>query len=368
MLSTLFLGMVVVSGCSDAVSVAPEDPILTPVFSLIGGPGKAETPLYAGQTNLVGKVTVEVAGPNLEVTYIVNAPNLLCETHLAVATSLEGIPQTRTNNPVPGRFPFGDDFDPCIGDPVSYSVPIPDGYISNTGLFIAAHAVVALQRDCDEGDVEGFISEFPSEANVCVVGSGTGTSFYFDEVVLTEAGILNGTYGAWCVDLDRIMRPPACFDALVLPAVEPFDQGDFDFMLYPENLPKVNWILNQSFLGENLGNTNLVTFGDIQRAIWLLLEDPMELPDQGTAPWDDDNVNAIIDMASENGDFFPGCGEYIGVVLDGKPEEGFPEGRQPIIIPKEIECLCTADDTAWGFGTRFTPQGNWAWYFQFKIS
>jgi len=71
-------------------------------------------PLYAGQDMLVGNVLVWDNGIELCVKYQLSEDALtkgwlLTETHLAVATSLAGIPQTKKGNPIPGKFPYGND-------------------------------------------------------------------------------------------------------------------------------------------------------------------------------------------------------------------------------------------------------------------
>ncbi len=99
------------------------------VFSLVPAMGFAdndcepcepwkEVDLIAGQHNVVGTVTVENDNEYLCVTYALDEESLaegwlIYETHLAIATELDGIPQTRANrwgtNPIPGQFPYGDD-------------------------------------------------------------------------------------------------------------------------------------------------------------------------------------------------------------------------------------------------------------------
>ena len=73
-----------------------------------------EFPLYAGQDMLVGNVLVWDDGIELCVKYQLSAEALaegwlLTETHLAVANDVSGIPTNKSGNPVPGKFPYGDD-------------------------------------------------------------------------------------------------------------------------------------------------------------------------------------------------------------------------------------------------------------------
>jgi len=124
--------------------------------------------LYAGQNILVGTVEVSNDTEYLYVTYMVDAPWCLTETHLAVAINLDGIPQTKKDNPIPGQFPYqccydedaaqwvfqikedGDENAVCDADdspetcltPITYTIPLPLDLAPDTELFIAAHAVV----------------------------------------------------------------------------------------------------------------------------------------------------------------------------------------------------------------------------------
>ena len=92
------------------------------------------TQLYAGQNIPVGEVNVWNDGTNLYVQFITEGGWQLVETNLAVATSLEGIPQTGSGNPKVGKFPYKDDPDGTYEIPLAWS--------AGTRLYIAAHAVV----------------------------------------------------------------------------------------------------------------------------------------------------------------------------------------------------------------------------------
>jgi len=96
--------------------------------------------LYAGRTMNAGTVSVSNDTVNLYVQYSTASPWVLTAAHLAVADSLAGIPQTKTKNPIPGRFPYSATFDPEV---TSFTFTIPmSNYNPGQTLFIAAHAVV----------------------------------------------------------------------------------------------------------------------------------------------------------------------------------------------------------------------------------
>ncbi|MEM2386334.1 MAG: hypothetical protein QXO67_05050, partial [Candidatus Bathyarchaeia archaeon] len=68
--------------------------------------------------------------------------------HLAVATSLAEIPQTKTGNPIPGKFQYSSYHDPS--DFVTeYTYQIPLTWDTSKTLYIAAHAkVVHVSHEC----------------------------------------------------------------------------------------------------------------------------------------------------------------------------------------------------------------------------
>lgn len=75
----------------------------------------------------------------------------------------------------------------------------------------------------------------------------------------------------------------------------------------------------------------------------------------------------------------PGQFPYGDSELDGVPfytecidwPDGWEIGDELFIaahaVVKKTECIITADETAWGEGTRFNQRGNWGWYFKYKI-
>ena len=61
--------------------------------------------LYAGNKGpQMGWVAVEIVGDNLEIQYGAFGNWRITETHVAVAESFEGIPQTKSGNPKVGKF------------------------------------------------------------------------------------------------------------------------------------------------------------------------------------------------------------------------------------------------------------------------
>ena len=115
-------------------------------------------PLWAGQAKTDSTVTVWDDGTYLYVKYDTVGGWMLTETHVAVASSLDGIPQTKKGNPIPGQFPFGTEHDPAVN---TYTYVIPLDSLSGW-IFIAAHAVVV--NGCQEETAwAGCQNEFPGK-------------------------------------------------------------------------------------------------------------------------------------------------------------------------------------------------------------
>jgi hypothetical protein len=70
------------------------------------GSGVASFKLLAGQTIEAGSVTATVKGSALEVAFTTTDGWELTEAHLWLGNTLDDLPQTKTGNPVPGKFPY----------------------------------------------------------------------------------------------------------------------------------------------------------------------------------------------------------------------------------------------------------------------
>lgn len=130
------------------------------------------TTLYAGQTIDAGTVTVSNDGTNLYVQYSTKNGWLMTETHLAIATSLAGIPQTKNGNPKVGNFAYQRSYNPAVGtdtyvfslDQLAVSLHLDRFTCGSSQLYIAAHAVVvqlgsggeASSRETGWGSGPGF--------------------------------------------------------------------------------------------------------------------------------------------------------------------------------------------------------------------
>lgn len=105
-----------------------------------------EYPLYAGQTWQVGLIRVNNCAHKIGVEYVLfdsvtDGGWRLTETHLAVASSVAGLPQTKTGNPIPGAFPYSRIYENGVTTD-AFCIDRPAGWTTGSKLYIAAHAVV----------------------------------------------------------------------------------------------------------------------------------------------------------------------------------------------------------------------------------
>jgi hypothetical protein len=124
--------------------------LAVPAFAAVCGTPTVTT-LYAGQTINAGTVRVTNDASNLYVEFSTANGWQLTESHLAIATSLAGIPQTKSGNPKIGNFPYKRTYSPPVTsdvytfslDQLAVSLGLDRFTCGSTSLVIAAHAVVA---------------------------------------------------------------------------------------------------------------------------------------------------------------------------------------------------------------------------------
>jgi len=350
--------------CNKVSDVAPtkasflKDSPCTITTKMIAGGGKYDEKCTG---TWVGNITVTDDGTNITVNYEITEPGwFIKETHLYIGPECE-IPATNSGNPKVGHFTYVDEHDPAVSSFTYGPFPSPEeDYV------IAAHAVVG-----GASSVSDFCGMLPETAHI-VITPGHPDSYL--HVAVTNGDWLNGEYGGWCIDADLGLSVKE-FDADVYCSYEDLPEG---LVEYPENMDLVNWILNNVAVGQSSTCDGNYTFGDIQYAIWSLVDDnlPPELNSLG--PWEQCRADEIIADAQANGEGYePGCGDVFGVIFD-------PNGDyQPSIIPVPMTCM--GDETAWGYGKHddacdqsdeaasgmsFTDSTcdeygghNWGWYF-----
>jgi len=317
-----------------------DDPFVTELIAGGGNPKSATD---------VGEVKVWNDGDYLYVKYVVDGEDWsMTKTHLAVATDPDDIPQKK-DNPIPGHFEYSG-----TGD--TYTIPLEEWDV-DTELYIAAHANVQKLIGW-ESDLAGLEAALPDEVTMSVTYPSGGGPAYFPHTYVDGVDHLG-----WCIDTDNVIYQNVNYTANVYSSYD--ETLPEDLVEYPENLDLVNYIINQGFVGQPSACGGNYTYGDVQRAIWALIEDEQDTA--GLGSWSQCRVDEILDDASANGEgFVPGCGDVVAIVL--APVDG-----QQVVIAQvtfaefEVPCIPVYQtETAWGEGEDF-PGKNWAMYFTYTV-
>ncbi|MDJ0658451.1 MAG: SdrD B-like domain-containing protein [Crocosphaera sp.] len=180
----------------------------------------------------------------------------------------------------------------------------------------------------DSSAIQKLSAALPDQVVFSVVfdtGSDPDAS-YLDMTIKDTPGtdnVLEGmTFDAYCIDTDRpifVDREPIDglpeYTADVYSSYEPLPSELIGpgLIEFPENLDLVNWIINQGFEGkelfDELGNSlGIVTSGDVQRAIWELIDD--EQSTGGLGSFSQARADRIVALAQANGEDFVPSFEY----------------------------------------------------------
>jgi len=242
-----------------------------------------------------------------------------------------------------------------VFDPATQEVAVRE----NDGL-----AVALLNSTTTDSEIAYVESLLPETVNVTTTAK-PGADAYFDLSITDASGFLSGTeIPAWCADQDLSLDANETLDFDVYSSYGDLPEGRFEM---PENFDKVNWLLNQTIIGESSPNgLGEYTFGHIQYAIWLLVDDSVcqvcTFLSDPTGNWNADGndiaqAEELRDLAMDNGEgFVPTYGEQLAVVL-------VPEGKQSVVITVEVteqpcsDCIGKVDSITF----------NWDWYCSYRV-
>jgi hypothetical protein len=209
------------------------------------------------------------------------------------------------DNGTPGK--TSDDFQPTYvsGDTNS------NGLLDTTETWTYT-ATVPLDLAADSS-LSAFVASLPSQVTMVLASPGTALpppSYY--DVTITNGGSLNGVYNDWCVDTSRGITAGQAYTAKVYSSTATLPSGLVD---KPQNLDLVNWVLNQGFVGRTAaGGLGTYTYGDVQRAIWTLVENTNST--SGLGSYSQARVDSIVAQANAQGEgFLPQSGQFVAVVL-----------------------------------------------------
>jgi len=156
------------------------------------------------------------------------------------------------------------------------------------------------------------------------------------QINLTNAGMWNGSYSGFCVDIDHFISPNVNYNKMKMISSYTGDNEIITRLVdKPENLDLVNYLLNQDY--SSIGATG----NELQAVIWTLIDD--KLPKSSSSlSWDQTIVDQILTSVWTNGEnFVPDCDDKIMVIFDpGNEKEqvvfmGFPVDLiQDVCIPE----------------------------------
>ncbi|WP_298789330.1 hypothetical protein [uncultured Allomuricauda sp.] len=208
--------------------------------------------------------------------------------------------------------------------------------------------------------VVNLTPDLPALVNACTTAKGEDANNVYFDLTINDTE-LAGDYGAWCIDVDLSLSGDECFDADVYSSYADLPLGAFE---NPDNFDLVNWIINQNFIGQVSPSGGTYTFGDVQWAIWELIDDNNCAACAFLGgDWSELKGQEIVNEAIANGEGFePGEGQLLAIILIPT------NNRQPVFISIPVECEPEpACETAFARGndgnTCFLDEGfsRWGW-------
>jgi hypothetical protein len=335
LLSILLFVVASLFGCggSSAPSTAPNS---DGIRNTEWYPSPTVLPILAGKTLNVGTVTISNDLTMIHITYNITAPNWsMTETHVALATSLSGIPQAN-GNPVPGKFPYKATHNPAVTT-FTYNIPLGD-WNEDTCLYVATHC--ALQQKVNGKVVQtqtGWTGDhgFPGKNwalyfdycieecginlpadPVCVTMHYPGANSYWSHDlsnVPTGYDVANGNFLSWCLQQNVYAYPENLYcDVKLIAVTDPALPAIFNGMQFD----KINWVLNHK---------NGASIIDIQTAIWYFTG-------AGAYPTTPAAIALVVDADTFGDGYVPGPGEILAAIVY------IADNVQSTFI--EVECGC----------------------------
>ena len=207
----------------------------------------------------------------------------------------------------------------------------------------------------------------PTQLSYTVVpDKGSDTDASYADITFTNNDsnqvFKNLTIDGYCLDAESPLSAGVEYTANVYSSYEQLPDsltyqgsGPNEGVIFnPDSLDIINWIINQNFEGRELSGLGTVTSGDVQTAIWSLIDDGGTAGQLG--PVDQDRVDEIVSLAQSNGvGFSPSYDyeNYFGEQVTGKmavilaPEDNNGDGLSDAqILIAEVE-LSKLGDRVW---------------------
>jgi hypothetical protein len=166
----------------------------------------------------------------------------------------------------------------------------------------------------------------------------TGEASYFN-ITIAGNGTLDGSYPGWCTNWAKHIDDNVPYSFHWYSSYS--ENIPAGLIAHPENLDLMNWVINKKFAGKEAGGgLGVYTAGDVQLAIWTLIDDEFDTSTVGS--YSQARVDKIVMMAGLHDGYTPKCREDIGILVD----PGTPQGTV-FEIPREnfYKCRTPEDDT-----------------------
>jgi hypothetical protein len=219
------------------------------------------------------------------------------------------------------------------------------GLQAPTCLVFVAQADVDTPGGFQPPDLDAFAAGLP-DLQWMVVHEREDEDSYLEAEFLSGC-LVKGLQDLWCADTDHEIAAGNAYHVESLSSYEPVPTNVVDLA---DNLDLANYLMNQHVIGQPSSAWGAYTFGDVQRALWQLLEGLAE--GEGTDPWDQNRVDELAALAQANGEgFTPGCGDGVAVLLNPVDDAGNTVAQVTFI---EVPLSCAPilrRATAWGIGS-----------------
>jgi len=306
--------------------------------------------LLAGQDEDVGEVQVWNDAENLYVTYLIDASGwYLTETHLHVACDEIDIPQNKKGNPIPGHFEYSSEHE-ISAEVIKQPFEISLDSIDCCNPFIAAHAVVMhiAEEECIDvySDItttfEGITSENSGDAVLAWVhknwNPGLNYSFTNADWIWESYRTVNPVSGD-VVDFTKTFEIPGLY--LVDASVEMHVTCDNGYEFLVNGVSQGSAQLGAGWRSSDLTESYVTSDG------WQSVESY-----SGFAGNLKLGTNTLLFQTANE--------QMSGGTQDSNPGGLIYEGQVCYTVVDQ-------EETAWGFGTRFVDQGNWATFFTYPL-
>jgi hypothetical protein len=290
-------------------------------FDLIANGGTTAT------SQDIGDVFVTDDGATLAVRVVLNGeldasnnvPTLVYGISAEANCTIAEFPLSK-GNPVPGQFDYQQAYPDGAAGPFEFTLTRP----------ACDDPLVAVHADVKElGNIAGFNSVFPASVSFRLV-QDTGAdpdASYFDTTFTATSGLLAGeTFNGWCVDVGHSVSMNTTYPATAYSILE-LPTGPIGNIDKPQNLPGVMWLLNNYRPGDvvtaditpndGIANpvTRTLTSGDIQRAIWYIVDNTQST--SGLGAYSDPWAKYLADLGLANVAYAPAslCGLVVPIIL-----------------------------------------------------